>query len=146
MPLIYKRSSCATTEAIKQTDWSRYGLKQSGNLPKGPVVILIHMASVWVPFTSEGKEAIAQYPEIIKEMKLAVQEVGRKLKRYLSKKRKKKVLAKKRKKLSSYGSAMAPALEELTGEDEDVIRKHLMQTLKDKYGTAKTSKEDEGGE
>ena len=134
VPLLYKRSSCAATEAIKQTDWSRYGLKQSGNSPKGPVVILVHMASVWVPFTSEGKEAIAQYPEIIKEMKLAVQEVGRKLKRYLSKKRKKKVLAQKRKKLSAYGTAMAPSLEKLTGEDEDRIRKELMETLQKKYG------------
>lgn len=134
VPLLYKRSSCAATEAIKQTDWSRYGLKQSGNSPKGPVVILVHMASVWVPFTSEGKEAIAQYPDIIKEMKLAVQEVGRKLKRYLSKKRKKKVLAKKRKKLSAYGTAMAPALEKLTGEDEQGIRNELIQTLQKKYG------------
>ncbi len=134
VPLLYKRSSCATTEAIKQTDWSRYGLSQSGNIPKGPVVILVHMASVWVPFTSEGKEAIAQYPEIIKEMKLAVQKVGRKMKRYLSKKRKEKVLKKKRKKLSAYGTAMAPALEKLTNVEEDIIRKELMETLKKEYG------------
>ena len=32
----------------------------------------MHMASVWVPFTSESKEAVAHYPEIIKEMKLAI--------------------------------------------------------------------------
>ncbi len=146
VPLLYKRSSCAATEAIKQTDWSRYGLSQSGNSPKGPVVILVHMASVWVPFTSEGKEAIAQYPDIIKEMKLAVQEVGRKLKRYLSKKRKKKVLAKKRKKLSAYGAAMAPALEKLTEEQEDMIRKELLETLKAKYGAVNGAVEDEGGD
>jgi DNA topoisomerase-6 subunit B len=32
---------------------------------------MIHMASVWVPFTSESKEAIADYDEIRKEMTLA---------------------------------------------------------------------------
>ena len=29
---------------------------------KGPVTVMVHMASVWVPFTSESKEAIASYP------------------------------------------------------------------------------------
>jgi len=130
VPLIYKRSSCATTKAIRETDWSRYGLSESGERPKGPVYILLHMASVWVPFTSEGKEAIANYPEIVKEMKLAVQEVGRKLKRHISKKRKKKVRAK----LTSYGKEMAPALEKLTGEDADGIEKTMMDILNEKYG------------
>ncbi|MDY6778402.1 MAG: DNA topoisomerase VI subunit B [Candidatus Nanohaloarchaea archaeon] len=134
VPLLYKRSSCATTEAIRDTDWSRYGLSESGERPTGPVYILLHMASVWVPFTSEGKEAIANYPEIVKEMKLAVQEVGRKLKTHLSQKRKKKVRAKKKKKLSSYGQVMAPALEQLTGVNDDDIREKLMETLNEKYG------------
>jgi len=48
-------------------------------------VIMIHMASVWVPFTSESKEAIADYDEIRKEMKLALMECGRKLGTYLRK-------------------------------------------------------------
>jgi len=38
---------------------------------------------VWVPFTSESKEAIAPYPEITKEIKLALQECGRKLGAFL---------------------------------------------------------------
>jgi DNA topoisomerase-6 subunit B len=42
------------------------------------------MASVWVPFTSESKEAIASYPEIMKELRLALQAVGRKLGMYLN--------------------------------------------------------------
>jgi DNA topoisomerase-6 subunit B len=41
------------------------------------------MASVWVPFTSESKEAIAGYDEIVKEVKLALQECGRKLSLYI---------------------------------------------------------------
>ncbi len=43
------------------------------------MVVFIHMASVWVPFTSESKEAIADYDEIRKEIKLALQECGRRL-------------------------------------------------------------------
>ncbi|WP_455244829.1 hypothetical protein, partial [Petrachloros mirabilis] len=45
----------------------------------GPMVIFVHMASVWVPFTSESKEAIADYDEIQKEITLALRECGRRL-------------------------------------------------------------------
>ena len=54
-------------------------------LPDGPLVIFVHMASVWVPFTSESKEAIADYDEIRKEIKLAIQECGRKLMTFIRK-------------------------------------------------------------
>jgi len=43
------------------------------------MVIFVHMASVWVPFTSESKEAIADYDEIRKEITLALRECGRRL-------------------------------------------------------------------
>ncbi|MCJ7429321.1 MAG: DNA topoisomerase VI subunit B [Candidatus Nanohaloarchaeota archaeon QJJ-5] len=134
VPLLYKKSSCATTKAIRDTDWSRYGLSESGERPQGPVYILIHMASVWVPFTSEGKEAIANYPEIVKEMKLAVQDVGRKMKRHISQKRKEKVRRKKRKKLNAYGQILAPSLARLAGSDEQQIQENLTEMLHDEYG------------
>ena len=71
---------CATFKAALETAWRNYGITQSrGALPAGPMVIFVHMASVWVPFTSESKEAIADYDEIRKEIKLALQECGRRL-------------------------------------------------------------------
>lgn len=85
-PLLYQQSACAIYKSVLETNWRNYGLSQSrGALPAGPVVIMVHIASVWVPFTSESKEAIAHYPEIIKEIRLAVQECGRKLGIYLRK-------------------------------------------------------------
>ncbi|PYM96482.1 MAG: DNA topoisomerase VI subunit B, partial [Candidatus Rokuibacteriota bacterium] len=47
------------------------------------MVIFVHMASVWVPFTSESKEAIADYDEIRKEVTLALRECGRRLGAFL---------------------------------------------------------------
>jgi DNA topoisomerase-6 subunit B len=80
VPLLYQQSACATFKAVLETAWRNYGIAQSrGALPAGPMVILVHMASVWVPFTSESKEAIADYDEIRKEIKLALQECGRRL-------------------------------------------------------------------
>ncbi len=80
VPLLYQQSACATFKAALETAWKNYGVAQSrGALPAGPMVIFVHMASVWVPFTSESKEAIADYDEIRKEIKLALQECGRRL-------------------------------------------------------------------
>ena len=71
VPLLYQQSGCATYKAVLDTNWKNYGLSQSkGALPAGPMMLMVHIASVWVPFTSESKEAVAHYPEIIKEIKL----------------------------------------------------------------------------
>jgi DNA topoisomerase-6 subunit B len=80
VPLQYQPKACAISESIYETNWKAYGLAQPrGSLPVGPVAIVVHLASVWVPFTSEAKEAVAHYDELMREMKLAVQECGRKL-------------------------------------------------------------------
>ncbi len=80
VPLLYQQSACATFKAVVNTTWKNYGVTQSrGALPGGPMVIFVHMASVWVPFTSESKEAIADYDEIQKEITLALRECGRRL-------------------------------------------------------------------
>ncbi len=84
VPLLYQQSACATFKASLETAWRNYGVAQSrGALPAGPMVIFVHMGSVWVPFTSESKEAIADYDEIRKEIKLALQECGRRLGMFL---------------------------------------------------------------
>jgi DNA topoisomerase-6 subunit B len=80
VPLLYQQASCAITRAVIGTNWHSYGLQQSkGALPVAPMAIMVHVASVWVPYTSESKEAIEPYPEILKEIKLALQQCGRQL-------------------------------------------------------------------
>jgi DNA topoisomerase-6 subunit B len=89
VPLLYQPSACCITKSVIDTNWRNYGISQPRNsLPDGPLVIFVHMASVWVPFTSESKEAIADYDEIRKEIRLAIQECGRKLNSYVRKRQK----------------------------------------------------------
>ncbi len=84
VPLLYQQSACSTFKSVLETTWRNYGVSQSrGALPVGPMVIFVHMASVWVPFTSESKEAIADYDEIRKEITLALRECGRRLGTFL---------------------------------------------------------------
>lgn len=80
VPLLYQQTSCAITKAVIHTNWRAYGLHQpKGALPVAPMAILVHVASVWMPYTSESKEAIEPYPEILKEIRLGLQECARKL-------------------------------------------------------------------
>ncbi|MFB6353341.1 MAG: DNA topoisomerase VI subunit B, partial [Halobacteriales archaeon] len=64
VPLVYQRGACATTDVVKNIGWRNYGLDQPGGsgMPNGPAVIMIHVASTNVPFTSESKDALANIP------------------------------------------------------------------------------------
>ena len=83
VPLLYQQGACAITNAVQNVNWKSYGVSQSG-LPTGPILILVHVAATSVPFTSESKDAIAAIPEIEREITLALQELGRDLKMFLS--------------------------------------------------------------
>ncbi|MCL2862776.1 MAG: DNA topoisomerase VI subunit B, partial [Methanimicrococcus sp.] len=86
VPLLYQQGACAATQAIESIKWKQYGISQpGGGVPFGPFVILVHIASTNVPFTSESKDAIAGIDIIEEEIQLAVKEVGRKMKTYLGK-------------------------------------------------------------
>ncbi len=88
VPLLFQQGACAITNAISTMDWRRYGLDQKGGsgLPVGPLLVLVHVASTKVPFTSEAKEAVAEDPEFDKELTLALQAAARHLRTHLSRK------------------------------------------------------------
>ncbi len=126
VPLLYQQSACALTEAVKQVDWRRYNMDQKGgNLPSGPMKLIVHICSVWVPFVSESKEAVASYPEIIKETKLAIQDAGRKLSSFLSGKRRAGEQKRRMQIFDRYAPEVASALASLTNSDIKPIEKKL---------------------
>jgi len=133
VPLLYQQAACATTRSVLSTGWRNYGLQQSsGALPSGPLVIMVHMASVWVPFTSESKEAIAHYPEIIKETRLALQECGRRVGVFLRRRRKAAESERKKAYVQKYIPHIAIALREmlkLSDTQERTIVKQLTDVL-----------------
>lgn len=132
IPLLYDASACAITEAIQEVDWKRYGVENvtSTNIPIGPYIILVHLASVWVPYTSEGKSAIASYPEIIKEIKLALQECARKLSKYLSGKRREYEAKERANLFEKYIPELAEDLSKITNGDKKKIQTYLEKILK----------------
>ncbi len=114
VPLQYQQSACATYKGVVGLNWKSYGLAQGrGALPTGPLTAVVHMASVWVPFTSESKEAIASYPEILKEIRLALQDCGRRLGQHIRRTVRHKQEMKKRSYIERYIPAIGEALQEI---------------------------------
>lgn len=133
VPLLYQQGACALTKAVTNVNWKAYKLQQSNNnIPIGPITIALHMASVWVPFTSESKDAIAAYPEIIQEAKLALQEVGRKLQLFINRKHKVKDELKKRGFIEKYIPHIANSIVEILDLEPSysgILQKHLKSLL-----------------
>ena len=123
VPLLYQQAACAVTKCVIQTNWKSYGLQQpKGSLPIGPAAVLVHIASVWVPFTSESKEAIAAYDEIAREIKLGLQECGRKMGTYIRKGQRLRSEFDKRSYIEKYIPHIGIALQDildLTNEQRD---------------------------
>jgi DNA topoisomerase-6 subunit B len=144
VPLLYNQSGCAIAQAVSEVDWRRYGLQQSsGSLPVGPLTILVHFASVWVPFTSEGKQAIAIYPEIIKEIKLALQDAGRKLAKYVRQKKKANDRQIRRQIFERYIPVVAKSLADLTDKKQEVIKTKLENMIKKKIEAKEVGKDED---
>ncbi|WAC04355.1 MAG: DNA topoisomerase VI subunit B [Methanoregula sp.] len=120
VPLMYQQGACAITGCISNVNWKAYNISQQG-LPVGPILILVHVASTNVPFTSESKDAIASIPEIEKEIVLALQDLGRDLKNFLSRRDKNK-LAEDR------ARAVCAIIPELAAKVSEIVEKPLVET------------------
>jgi DNA topoisomerase-6 subunit B len=145
VPLQFQHGACAVTQTITSTNWRSYGLNQSrGSLPSGPVTVMVHMASVWVPFTSESKEAIASYPEIQKELRLALQSVGRKLGLYLRRRLKVKQEGERRNIFLRYLGEVATAVSHINATDRDALYEQLLAVAKKKTAVADMELDEKG--
>ena len=134
VPLLYQAGGCAITKAIQGINWRQYGLDQKGGkgTPSGPAIILVHVASTNIPFTSEAKEAIADISEIKKEVKLALRNNAKTLSKHLKKQKKRakvtekfdlvqKVLPAIAEKTSSVVSKPVPNLDKVVAAIMDVV-------------------------
>jgi DNA topoisomerase VI subunit B len=148
VPLQFQPAACAITQSVIGNNWRSYGLSQSrGNLPQGPVTVMVHMASVWVPFTSESKEAIAGYPEIQKELRLGLQAVGRKLGMYLNRKVKVKQEGERRSIFLRYLGEVAEAvgvIEEYDEKKKKALYEKLLHVAKRKTSEADVKLDNRG--
>ncbi|MEM0379278.1 MAG: DNA topoisomerase VI subunit B [Nanopusillaceae archaeon] len=130
VPLLYKPGECAITHAISEINFKKYGFSLEEGKVKDPVVILVHVASVWLPFTSESKEAIAPYPEIVKEIELAIKKVLRETEIFIKKKRSIDSIGEKYKTLYGYGLELAKYLNKIINIEEEKVKEKIYNRIK----------------
>ena len=145
VPLQFQAGACAITQSVMQTNWRSYGLSQSrGALPSGPATVMVHIASVWVPFTSESKEAVAAYPEIAKELRLALQAVGRKLGMYLRRRVRARHEGERRNLFLRYLGEVATAVSQMKQTPRDELYERLVRVAKRKTAEADLKLDERG--
>lgn len=146
VPLLYQQGACCTFKSVIETKWGNYGVPQRrGNLPDAPLIVMIHLASVWVPFTSESKEAIADYDEIRKEIKLGLQEAGRKLSAYINRRNRMRREGERRSIFLRYIPEVVASAKRLDPDvDPDQLKAGLLALAKVKTEAADTVLDDEG--
>jgi DNA topoisomerase-6 subunit B len=130
VPLQYQPKACAISESVYTTNWRNYEMQQpKGSLPVGPLAIVVHLASVWVPFTSEAKEAVAHYDELLEEMTLALKECGRKLAAHVRAHKHAQREQMRRSLFEKYIPEVATALSEILGMPKEKTEKPFYKTL-----------------
>ena len=128
-PLLFDAGNCAITKAVHSIDWKRYDIK---DIDRAPVTVLVNFISVHIPYTSAGKQAIADEDEVIEEIRLALMQTGRKAGRYISGKRKEKEKQMKRELFYKYIPEVVAALNKLTGSNKDQLKKNLEKMVLNK--------------
>jgi DNA topoisomerase-6 subunit B len=131
VPLVYQRGACAIIDVTKQINWRNYGLDQPGGsgMPNGPAVLMVHVASTNVPFTSESKDAVANVPAIEDEIELALREAARELKSYLNKRRSLEKRQRKQNVIADILPAMADKLADVTDRESLVVEDSLARIM-----------------
>ncbi|MCL4406497.1 MAG: DNA topoisomerase VI subunit B [Candidatus Parvarchaeota archaeon] len=142
IPLLFDSASCALTQSFISIDYSRYGLKVENKVPIGPMVFIVHIASVWVPYSNESKNSVASYPIIIKEIKLALQELVRGMSLFLNRKHKSSLFQERISLFDKYGIELAFSLSKLTDIEEQKIKKKIETLLEKKKEEVKANVEE----
>ncbi|AFK23027.1 DNA topoisomerase VI subunit B [Pyrococcus sp. ST04] len=136
VPLLFDAGSCVITSAVRSIDWKRYRID---SFETSPIVVLVNVISVHVPYTSTGKQSIADIEEIHNEIRLALMEAARRLAFYLGGKFRRLYQVKRRKTLEKYLPEIARALHILTGEPEEKIKEYFLNLIESKIEVEEVS-------
>jgi DNA topoisomerase-6 subunit B len=128
VPLLFDTGGCGITKAIQAVEWKRYGLQQDL-----PLTVLVNFTSIHVPYTGAGKQAVIDNEDIIKEIRLALMDAGRKLGLFVSGQRKKTESQTRLKTLMRYIDPIAEALHGMTDVPITKLKKQLKDLIEEKY-------------
>ncbi len=115
IPLIFGAGNDVITHVVSSIRWNDYGLTRQSD----PLAIAVSLVSTKIPFPETSKEYISIVPEIEEEIRLALMQLGRRLKTFLSRAKRKR---REHARLSRFVRSAPIIVENLTKilEDEDL--------------------------
>ncbi|MCE4618228.1 MAG: DNA topoisomerase VI subunit B [Desulfurococcales archaeon] len=105
IPLLYGEREDVSYKVISSVNWKNYYVEFPA-----PLVVLVHIASTRIPYKEAGKESIGDVPEIESEIRAGVWEVARRLRIFLSRKRREAEVRRKIITLAKYIPEVARSL------------------------------------
>ena len=113
VPKLRDNSDCATWKATASVNWKNYKLQSFDNgIPRGPVMVFIHVAGAYVHvmFKGQSKQALAEDEVLLREIKLALEDAGRKFRRFITRRETARRKAKRAGILAMYADQFAQSL------------------------------------
>lgn len=127
IPVLFDENDCAVANVVQSIDLSHYGLQ-----PPQPLVVLVHVVSTKIPFKGLGKEALADVPELEKEVELAVRESLRKIARTVAKKRREEEETRRKAEILKYADMIAEGLSYLSSADRTYTKELVVKLVETK--------------
>jgi len=140
-PLLFDAGGCAITKAVNSVEWKRYGIRDFEN---SPITVFVNLVSTHIPYTSAGKQSVAEDRDILKEIRFALMEVGRKFQVYHSRRRRALEREARKQILLKYSIELASGLAKLTNKNEDKILKELQNLIEERITGLEIEEAEEG--
>jgi len=141
-PKLRDNSDCQIWKAAAEVNWKNYKVDTFENrLPRGKIRVIINVSGpfVHVMFKSQSKQALADDENLKKEIKLAIEQVGRRLRNYITKREKKRRRARRAslllRNVKEFAASLCTILERSgrykeNGLSQDTIEEKLTEPIK----------------
>jgi DNA topoisomerase-6 subunit B len=113
VPKLRDNSDCATWKAATSVNWKNYKVPTFDNgIPRGPLMVFIHVAGAYVHvmFKGQSKQALAEDEVLLREIKLALEDAGRRFRRFITRRETARRKAKRAGILAMYADQFAQSL------------------------------------
>ncbi|RLE70549.1 MAG: DNA topoisomerase VI subunit B [Thermoprotei archaeon] len=125
IPLLYDEGVDVAKKVVRRINWSVYKVKFPA-----PLAIVAHICSTKVPFKGVGKEAVADVPEVEKELESGLRVCARRLRRHLSRVERMMKLKRWEVTVMRYLDEVVDALSYVTGSDEKILRARMLELVR----------------
>ncbi|MFX0108818.1 MAG: DNA topoisomerase VI subunit B, partial [Candidatus Hodarchaeota archaeon] len=139
VPKLRDNSDCATWKATASVNWKNYKVQTFDNgIPRGPLMVFIHVAGAYVHvmFKGQSKQALAEDEVLLREIKLALEDAGRRFRRYITRRETARRKAKRAGILAMYADQFAQSLAVIANDgkkkpvfDPEVVARKIRDSI-----------------